>query len=1065
MKESIFMKSTSPILSDISSCLTLASFFEREFCIDWIIEISGHKPSHVFVLFEAAVQQGWLLKKPDGFFAFQDSKIQKQLKEAINLKEQQFMHRQIVEFLLKESHEDKSNQESIAHHLLFIHNDLEHCHYLLNSADHARRMCSYKVASSYYIKIMNDLRGRTETEAVSLSIEAAIRYARISLARENTQRVSSILQEAILIAKKYNMVEESSLLLMHMAKNDFLSGRYRLAMQHVKEGWAALEGRASDKFLSSAIAFQFYAEFWQGHLRIVIEDYEQHVASIENFPSERHRILSTGMVGFCYTQTGQFSQGLGMLNALRKQRLENNDQFLAEDIAITIAGAMIELRRTDEALPYLRSYIKNDNQDSDWNVIRAKLALAAVYFFQGKQKEAVYYFNQWLNLRISTNVHIMLIPFAWFEICKAMEVGTFPCLGNIHLEEEVLKFIEDENVLLKGVAYRYKAFLQEQKREPSEKIIESLNLSVQYLEESGHILELCRTYIELMQQYILISSNNDVKEIKSKISTLLMDCSCDFIPDEFNSFIRKIGQDWHAICDEILKLSQDMSSIRDQKQLLQTIISTANRISGAERGAIFGVETVKDKNTNKNLLRIQLKASKNITSVQVSSKAFESANKMIEEVAQAGKSKILKNVKVGTSPPEGFENILSQICVPMIIRNKVVGVLYLENNLFINSFEDNDLQLLNYFATQAAIALDHAEAYEEIQLLNNKLNEEKQYYKEQSLPNIHFDSFIGKSPRILEVLNKINQVAGTEANILILGETGTGKGLVAQAIHRHSKRNDRPFVKVLCNALSESLISSELFGHEKGAFTGSVQRQIGRFELADGGTIFLDEIGDLKEDIQTRLLQVIQSKEFERVGSSKTIRSDFRLITATNRDLAEAVKNKKFRADLYYRLNVFPIIVPPLRERKEDIPLLANHFLNMLSKKTGKSFIGIPKSEMDKLLQYEWPGNIRELEGIIERGGILSNNGYFRVPELGMEQHVLTDLTSVSTLEDYERSCILQALKKTNWKVRGEGGAAALLNLNYSTLFFRMKKLGIRRPSDMPKGRKKMSLAQPERTE
>jgi transcriptional regulator with GAF, ATPase, and Fis domain len=385
----------------------------------------------------------------------------------------------------------------------------------------------------------------------------------------------------------------------------------------------------------------------------------------------------------------------------------------------------------------------------------------------------------------------------------------------------------------------------------------------------------------------------------------------------------------------------------------------------------------------------------------------------------------------------------------MIVRNKVVGVLYHDNTHYANSFSDADLKLLSAFASQAAIALDHAEAYAEIQRLNQKLNEEKQYYKEQSVQNINSNDLIGKSSKIMEVLNKINQVADTETTVLILGETGVGKGLVAKALHLHSKRNNHPFIKVLCNALPDSLICSELFGHEKGAFTGSVQRRIGRFELADGGTIFLDEIGDLQLDVQAQLLQVLQSKEFERVGGSETIKSNFRLITATNRDLADAVKNQRFRSDLYYRLNVFPIYVPPLRDRKEDIPILVYHFLKTFSNRMGKIINGIPKREMEKMMQYDWPGNVRELESIIERGTVLSQQGHFRLPELNTASLELHPSTTTMTHEENERLHILQTLKKTGWKVRGKGGAAEILDIHYSTLFFRMKKLGIQRPPDV----------------
>ena len=250
-----------------------------------------------------------------------------------------------------------------------------------------------------------------------------------------------------------------------------------------------------------------------------------------------------------------------------------------------------------------------------------------------------------------------------------------------------------------------------------------------------------------------------------------------------------------------------------------------------------------------------------------------------------------------------------------------------------------------------------------------------------------------------------------------------------------------------CSALPESLIPSELFGHERGAFTGATSRRIGRFELADGGTLFLDEMGDLPADIQTRLLRVLQTKEFERVGGTTTLRSDFRLISATNTNLEEEVKAKRFRVDLYYRINVFPIHVPPLRERKEDIPLLARHFLKIYSMRMRKEFDGISRQDMERLMQYDWRGNVRELENIIERGCILSTGSMLQLPELVGESAAFGPSNSGITLKESETRHIRWALEKTDWKVRGPGGAAELLEIHPSTLAFRMKKLGIRRPS------------------
>jgi transcriptional regulator with GAF, ATPase, and Fis domain len=339
--------------------------------------------------------------------------------------------------------------------------------------------------------------------------------------------------------------------------------------------------------------------------------------------------------------------------------------------------------------------------------------------------------------------------------------------------------------------------------------------------------------------------------------------------------------------------------------------------------------------------------------------------------------------------------------------------------------------------------MDNAEAWGALQDLCEKQQSEKQYYKEQYLASSRFENFVGKSPGIAKVFGQIDRVAGTDATVLISGETGVGKELVAWSIHNGSARRNYPFICVNCGALPESLICSELFGHERGAFTGAVSRRIGRFELANGGTLFLDEISEISMEVQVRLLRVLQSREFERVGGQEVLRSDFRLLAATNRDLWKEVQAGRFREDLYYRLNVFPIRVPPLRERKEDIPLLAYYFLKIYATKLKKAMENIAVREMEKLVAYGWPGNVRELENVIERGVILGHGPDYRVPELGpifLDQNTTTPSAS---LKENERNHILAVLKQTGGKITGAGGAAVILDIHPNTLYSRMKKLGI----------------------
>jgi transcriptional regulator with GAF, ATPase, and Fis domain len=387
----------------------------------------------------------------------------------------------------------------------------------------------------------------------------------------------------------------------------------------------------------------------------------------------------------------------------------------------------------------------------------------------------------------------------------------------------------------------------------------------------------------------------------------------------------------------------------------------------------------------------------------------------------------------------------------MIIRDKVVGVMYHDNSLLASNFNETDLDILSFFAAQAAIAIDNAQAYGEITRLNRHLKEEKEYYKEKVLEHVHFEEIVGKSQSILEVLSNVKQVADTDATVLILGETGVGKELVARAVHAQSTRSGGPFIRVHCSALPESLISSELFGHEKGAFTGASQKRIGRFELADNGTLFLDEIGELPMEIQVHLLRVLQTGEFERVGGSRTLRSNFRLVLATNRNLEKEVQKKRFRQDLYYRINVFPILVPPLRDRKEDIPLLASYFSHLYGKRLNKPSCNIRQKDVDKLMDYDWPGNVRELENVIERAMILSKGSELIFPELQWQQPISTveKEKGLPTLMENERQLIITALRQTSGKIQGKGGAAELLGINHNTLKSRMRKFGIARDQVM----------------
>jgi len=388
--------------------------------------------------------------------------------------------------------------------------------------------------------------------------------------------------------------------------------------------------------------------------------------------------------------------------------------------------------------------------------------------------------------------------------------------------------------------------------------------------------------------------------------------------------------------------------------------------------------------------------------------------------------------------------------LPIPGRDRVVGTLGLVRSER-DSFSEDEIDFFTQVSNQIGIAVEHALACQQIRELKEKLAQESVHVEDEIRDETNFEEIVGESAVLRRLLAQVETVAPTDSTVLIYGETGTGKELIARAIHNLSPRHGNAFVKLNCAAIPTGLLESELFGHEKGAFTGAVAQRIGRFELANRGTVFLDEVGEIPLELQTKLLRVLQEREFERLGSTRTISTDARLIAATNRDLAEMVEDQRFRSDLFYRLNVFPVRVPALRERQEDIPLLVRHFVRHFARRMNRVIDTIPSETMSTLVRYSWPGNIRELQNLIERAVILSSGPVLRVPLQDLPNRAPIGSTKArpQTLEEAERAHILAALKETKWVVGGPNGAAASLGMNRSTVLFRMKKLGIVKPWKM----------------
>jgi formate hydrogenlyase transcriptional activator len=504
----------------------------------------------------------------------------------------------------------------------------------------------------------------------------------------------------------------------------------------------------------------------------------------------------------------------------------------------------------------------------------------------------------------------------------------------------------------------------------------------------------------------------------------------------------------------LLEITNALVSNLTREALFRAIAGALRRVVPFDRTAIFLHDPGRD------VLRLFVLESTLPTTYFVVGLEIPSTESHVGQVFQRRQAFVRRDLARERQYPaedQAFaDGVRSFAIVPLLARDRCLGTLAVASTQ-VGHYAEADVAFLQEVAGQVALAIENMTAYEEIAALKARLEHENAYLQEEIHREHDFARMVGSSEALLAVLRRIDKVAPTDATVLITGETGTGKELIARAIHHRSARRPRPLVKVDCSAISAGLVESEFFGHVKGAFTGALERRTGRFQLADGGTIFLDEVGELSPETQVKLLRVLQEQAFEPVGSSQTVRVDVRVIAATNRDLAAAVDAGRFRPDLFYRLNVFPLQVPPLRQRRSDIPQLVTFFLARYARAFGKPITTVSPETMRRLVGYDWPGNVRELQNVVERAVVLTAGEVLEIeddllprgPRSGSDPATVTlpEATGLTAaLEDVERAWITAALQRCGGVIEGARGAAGLLKLHPNTLRSRMDRLGIRRP-------------------
>lgn len=1014
---------------------TLA-FFPEFFSVDWFQDIKPSQLVSVILNFE---RNQWIIPV-DGFpgsYNWSPKFPRQEVISEISQEQVSSYYRTSADILLKNLSVDDKSTLMIARQYITAGLREENLDIVLKAArieEDNHRVSSaislYDSILEYFERIITPVDSEIHESAWRTFMNAIECRTSLSLFQPNLKKINCLLVAALEKARSLGDLRSQASLCLLLGQNDWMYFRNEEAVEYFNRGWELIEQIDDEALLRRGLKVRGLTYLIKGQFFKAIETYESSLGELEPAVNSDFFQLVSLNLALCYTQVGMPQRGLGIAETIQNQSRSNLP--LLSYALVTAGIILLETKQLNNSRFFFERALELAVKENIPMVeVLAGLGLSGVESQEGNFYLAAEHYKSLWKIRKSSWYHILnyypLLDTGYILHSKGVSpIDLRPVFDFLYgLDKQRI------NPLMYGMVRRLQLILPEDKTPLAEKItiLRELESSV---EKMGASFELAKIWVELSRMYSQINDWKTAESYALKAYEFFSPIAVNCFPADLKHFTPpdKMAVDT-KLFDVVIELGDTLSRQETLEKLLTNIITSISKLTGAERAALF----IKGDGGPE----LKLAASRNLLKEDVEDENFQS---MMQDIYASSESLEYKTVQYKISEQD-YANFRRGIITPLKLGEHVKGVLYQDSRFFTLNLSPEIIKLLSAFASQIAVAIDRVQANEEIARLNTKLMEENLYYVEEIVETLAFGEIIGKSDAIIGLHRLIQKVAPSQSTVLIEGETGVGKELVARAIHRESSRKNGPFIRVNCAAMPDTLIDSELFGHEKGSFTGAFKTKAGRFELANQGTIFLDEISELPLSTQSKLLRVLQEKEFQRVGGTKMLHSDFRLITASNKDLNQEIINGRFRADLFYRLNVFPIYVPPLRERREDIPHLATHFLKLFCSLNKKNYSGIPSSEMAKLTSYAWPGNIRELSNVIERAVILGGS-QIRFPEFEGRTNREPFDNGEMKLKEVERGRILEALNKTGGKVGGRHGAAALLGLNRTTLIHRMKKFGIK---------------------
>jgi len=1014
--------------------------FDEYFSVDWFSGRPNWLPSQIVDAIVFLEKQRWIVSRSggNGYYEWTPKFPWKEILRHIEGDTMSRYYREAINILIEKLPESEEHYIDIAQKCLLAGIQKSDIEIIYRAAIFEEKNHRISSAIKLYHRLLEfiadqvlDKSEQPDIGTYEIFIRAVERRASLSLLHPNLKAIDRFLSLAMDMAECFTDFKTQASMQLLIGQNYWMSFQYEEALHHFYQGWKMVGKIKDDVLYRRALQLQGLAHWIKGNLSQAIQSYEKSLGELDSIVVDDFSLLTALNLALCYTQMGMPHRGMGISHSIHTQAEKNHNWPLAAYSLATTGSILLEIRQLENSQAYFEKALALARRERvPMAEVVAGIGLSDIECIKGHFDRAADHFKVLWEIPKSSWYHTLNTNHVFDAGYRLMRNNMSPVeLGPVIDYLHQLKK-EQINPLVYATIRRLQIQLMEDSNPPQVRIQELLQLK-KMVEKSGATLERAKIRIDLARLYLQVNNWQKAEVQSRKAWDFLKSIAKDVFPADMKHLIRpEFFSKSDRIFDLVIEMGEALGGQKNSEQLLIKIITSVSRLTGAERAAIF----IKDCDSQE----LNMVASRNLIPEDIPDATLSHVIDIVRTAYDSTTGEIIQCELEDHETP-GFRHVIT---VPLMLDGRSMGALYQDGRFCLLDMDHDSLKLLSALASQIAVSIDRIHAYDEITKLQIQMRHENRQDYEKGEPCMPFDDIIGVSKAIEDLHELIHKVALTQSTVLIDGETGVGKELVARAIHRISSRAEGPFIRVNCAALPETLIDSELFGHEKGAFTGAIRTKEGRFELANNGTIFLDEVSELPLSTQSRLLRILQEKEYQRVGGTRTLHSDFRLITASNKNLEDEVAQGRFRTDLFFRLNIFPIHVAPLRMRKEDIPLLASHFLKLFCAQYDRIEPDISDSEMEKMKAYHWPGNVRELANMMERAVILGGNKIkFFVP--GLSGTATGTENSPLTLREMEKAHIRNAIALTNGKIGGREGASALLGLKRTTLINRMKRLGI----------------------